>query len=309
MGIKFESERKSEADRTITSETRGKSMRIVLLHVPPWKLSEAGQIQIFPEYGPPVGMNRIDRSDFTLIPYNKPVIEDDFAIMPWGLFSLAAQAIRAGHDVSLFNISLFAWTKVRALLNYLDADIFGISCFTFNRRGVFATAKLIREIRPKTHIVVGGPFVTPLPVEMLEHNECVDTAVIGEGEETFMELVSRLEAGKSVDGIPGLAWRSAEGVRVGPPRQRIKSIDTLASPLDHFATRTILTSRGCPGKCTFCASPKLWGTKIAFHSVGYVLDMLDKAVRRHGNRFVLIKDDTFTANRKRGPRRRPHRPL
>lgn len=274
-------------------------MRIVLLHVPPWKISSAEKVQIFPEDGPPAGINNLDKTDFALIPFSKPVIEDDFAVTPWGLFSLAAQAKRAGHDVRLFNISLFAWDKVRMLIEHLHADLFGISCFTFNRRGVSATAKLIKSIRPKAHVVLGGPHVTPMPAEILEHWEWIDTVVFGEGEETFLELVSRLEEGKMVDGIPGLAWRSGGGTETGPARKRIKNIDGLASPLDSFSTRTILTSRGCPGNCTFCASPKLWGKRLVFHSVGYVLDMLEKSVRRYGHRFVLIKDDTFTANRKR----------
>ncbi|MCP4135070.1 MAG: radical SAM protein [bacterium] len=268
-------------------------MRIILLHVPPWKIpgdSPAGVSSIKQENS---GGNN------PLIPVFEPFIEDDFAIMPYGLFSLAAQALRAGHDVSLYNIALFPWYEIEELIREIDAGLFGLSSFTANRRGMAAVARLIKELHPRAHVTAGGAFVSPLPAETLAHYEFIDTVVMGEGEETFMELVSRLEKAEPVVGIPGTAWRNGARIEIGPARPRIQDLDSLASPLDYFSTQIILSSRGCPGSCTFCASPATWGKKLTFHSDRYVLDMLETAVTRHGRRFLLIKDDTFTANKKR----------
>jgi anaerobic magnesium-protoporphyrin IX monomethyl ester cyclase len=260
-------------------------MRIVLLYPPPWKIPASGELPDLKDGPPNCGENIIDDGDFLTSPY--------------GLLSLAAQALRAGHDVLTLNLSNFPWCEIDLLMRNIDADLFGLSCHAENRHGVAMMAKLIREAHPAAHIVCGGPFVTAVPEETLKHYQDIDTIVIGEGEDTFLELIHRLEAGKSTEGLVGTAYRSGTGIFFGPPRQRITDLDSLASPLDYFSIGTLVTSRGCSGECTFCGSKVMWGRKITFHSVDYVLDMLQKAVCQYGRKFICFKDDTFTAHRKR----------
>jgi anaerobic magnesium-protoporphyrin IX monomethyl ester cyclase len=262
-------------------------MRIVLVYPPPWKISAPGESQYQLKDGPPknYGKNLIDNGDFLSSPY--------------GLLSLAAQSIKAGHEVLTVNLSNFAWRDIELLIRHVEADLFGLSCYTINRRGVSMLAQFIREVHPEAHIVCGGPFVTALPKETLEYYKAIDTVVIGEGEETFLELIRRLEAGESSAGLAGTAWRSGRNIHIGLPRKRIDDLDSLSSPLDYFHSDVLITSRGCPGKCTFCGARAMWGRKLTFHSVDYVLDMLRKAVDLHGQKFITIMDDTFTSNRRR----------
>ncbi len=262
-------------------------MKIALIHAPPWKIREPDQ----PPYavddgGPPTGVD----------PYE---IGGDFLQIPYGLLSLTAGLRDDGHAVVLLNLADFTWRRVQTLLDATAADLFGISCQTVNRRGVAAVVAHLRAVHPKTHIVLGGPHVTPLPRETLHFLPAVDTVVIGEGEDTLRELVSRLTQGLPTAGIPGTATRTASGVVVAPARNRIKDLDRLPAPVHQFACETILTSRGCPGKCTFCASSTTWKGGLRFHSVAYILDTLETAVHKHKMRGLAIKDDTFTANRKR----------
>jgi radical SAM superfamily enzyme YgiQ (UPF0313 family) len=262
-------------------------MRVVLLYPPPWKISQPGQDPYPPGEGPPDGWD----PDATL--------SADLAQAPYGLLSLAAQAIRAGFRVTILNVADFPWPAVELLLGHLDAEVFGLSCLTANRRGVAMTARSIRRHHPRAHIVVGGPHVTALPLEMLRHVPEIDTAVVGEGEMTFLELLDRLAQGRAVAGIPGTVARSHGEIVCGAPREVVTDLDALASPADYFHLRTLLTSRGCPMHCTFCCSRLMWGRHLRLHSVGYVLDMLEKTVVRHGQKIVAIKDDTFTADRRR----------
>jgi len=261
-------------------------MRIVLLYPPPWKIPAPGETPDTSGNGPPKGA-----TDF--------VMGGDFCTTPYGLLTLYAQAARAGHRVKLFNLAGFPWRDVDALIRRLDADIYGLSCFTCNRRGTALTARCIREHHRAAHIVVGGPHVTALSCEMLRHHRAIDTVVLGEGETTFLELVGRLEAGEPTDGIAGTAWRDGAEIRVAPPRQRIDDLDSLAPVHQHFAPHVLLTSRGCPGQCTYCASNTMWGRKLQFHSVEYVLDAMAAAARRLPVKILQIKDDTFTCNRRR----------
>ncbi len=261
-------------------------MRIALLYPPPWKIAAPGETPDTSSDGPPAGEE--GRS-----------FDSDYLTSPYGLLSLAAQAIRAGHDVEILNLSNLPWAEVERALGGLSAELYGLTCFTGNRRGVALVAERIRQLRPRAHIVVGGPHVTALPLETLEHFPAIDTVAIGEGEETFMELIARLEAGDSVEGMAGLAWRNGSGARLGPPRPRIRDLDSLAPLHEHFSCHVLLTSRGCPGRCTFCGSNAMWGPKLHFHSVEYVLDSLEQMLRRLPVKTFVIKDDTFTADRKR----------
>ncbi len=261
-------------------------MRIVLIYPPPWKIAAPGQDPDQRE-GPHPGWKPGEG------------FGGDEMITPYGLLSLAAQAKRAGHEVTLLNLYAFSWRDVTKIVRCLPADLYGLSCFTSNRRGTLSVAQLIREMHPEAYVVVGGPHASALPGEMLEHGPAIDGVVIGEGEETFSELIDRLERGRPTEDIAGMALRNGKGVEVGPARKRIDDLDALASPYDYYDGYMILSARGCPGNCTYCGSPAMWGRKVRWHSAEYTLDMIEKMVNGQGRRFITVKDETFTFNRKR----------
>ena len=262
-------------------------MRVVLLYPPPWKIPPLGQ----PEYPPGEGAPRgVDPAG---------VLCSDLIRAPYGLLSLASQAIRAGHQVTVLNISSFPWPAVQLLAANLDADLYGFSCLTANRRGVLMTAQLFRSCHPDAHITVGGPHATALPLEILAHCPAIDTIVIGEGERTFLRMLQRLEDKLPIEDLPGLAWRSAGGSHLIPPDGFIENLDELVPPSAIFRLRTLITSRGCPMACTYCCSNLMWGRRLRLHSVDYVLDMIETCVRTHGQRIIAIKDDTFTIDPQR----------
>ncbi len=142
-------------------------MRIALLYPPPWKISASGEPRVAPaDGGPP--------SD-----YQEGDLDADFFQTPYGLLSLGAQALRAGHQVKVFNLSGFAWQRVEEVVAALEADVFALSCWTANRRGVGLVVKEIRKRHPNAHIVVGGPHATPLPREVMRHYPEIDTLCAG----------------------------------------------------------------------------------------------------------------------------------
>lgn len=261
-------------------------MRIVLIYPPPWKI-------------PPFGDAPFHSGQAAPASAPTGAIGGDFLRAPYGLLSIAAQALRAGHRVTVLNLSNACWAKVERCIRHRPADLFGLSCFTANRRGVAMTADLIRRTYPRAHVVVGGPHATALPMALLHHHPAVDTVIIGEGEITFMALVNRLICRGTAEAVPGTAWRSGATVQMALSRPAMETLDRLVSPLEYFNLRTILTSRGCPGRCTFCSSRLMWGPQVRFHSVDYVLEMLECAVKRYGHRIIAIKDDTFTVCRQR----------
>ena len=146
----------------------------------------------------------------------------------------------------MLNLSAFAWSRVEEIVRGLDADVWAMSCWTANRRGVALVADCIRRFHPSAPIVVGGPHATPLAREMLAHHPAIDVVCDGESELTFAEIVARVGAGQPLTGVAGTAYRSGSGVEFGLPRAAIPDLDVLRCPHRDFTTHIVMTSRGCP---------------------------------------------------------------
>ncbi|HSQ68353.1 MAG TPA: radical SAM protein [Polyangiaceae bacterium] len=261
-------------------------MRIVLIYPPPWKIPPPDGLPYGEAEGPPEG-------------YRDGDLDADFYQTPYGLFSLGAQALRAGHEVKLLNLSAFSWPKVEEVIERLDAPLWGMSCWTANRRGVRMVAELIKQKHPGAHVVVGGPHATPLPREVLKYFTAVDTVSVGESDRTFLELIDRISRGESTKGVAGTWWRDGADIVEGPERESIKDLDDLASVQSYFDTHILMTSRGCPWNCTFCGAETSWGRGFRSHSVPYVLGAMERVLSRLPVKMLQIKDDTFTTHKKR----------
>jgi radical SAM superfamily enzyme YgiQ (UPF0313 family) len=125
--------------------------------------------------------------------------------------------------------------------------------------------------------------------------------VLGEGEETVVELVGALRHGMPLAGIAGVAYRDAEGVKVNPRRERQARIDDIPTPdWDSFALETyhrnrftgglyssrlsvpILATRGCPYQCTYCSAPNMWTPRWIARDPVKVVDEIEGYVKRYG---------------------------
>jgi radical SAM superfamily enzyme YgiQ (UPF0313 family) len=255
-------------------------VKIALIYPPPWKIG-AGAAD-----GPPAG-------------YRDGDLDADFHQTPYGLFAIGAEALRAGHKVKVLNLSNFAWSKVEEVVAALDADVFGMSCWTANRRGVRLVSELIKQKHPKATVVVGGPHATPLGPEILKHYASVDIVCTGESDRTFLEIAESVAAGTALEKIPGTVYRDGERIITAPERKNVENLDELASPHFWFDTHILMTSRGCPWNCTFCGAETSWGRGFRANSNEYVLDAMESVSKRLPVKMIQIKDDTFTTNKKR----------
>lgn len=235
--------------------------------------------------------------------------EDFFErILPVGLCSLRAVLLDRGHECSLVNWSGSGWRAVETTLRERRPDLVGISTFTFNRHASLRLAAIARRVLPRATIVLGGPHATHVHRAILAENPAVDYVVIGEGEETLSRLAECLATGGDPTSIRGLAFRrDGEPVSTGWP-EPIADLDRLPIAAEGFAGEGVdprdqlmylITSRGCPARCTFCNTPEFWGTKIRFRSVDHVLREMRRLRDEWGLLYLSIRDDTFTVNRKR----------
>ncbi len=230
--------------------------------------------------------------------------------IPVGLGLLNAVLNAAGHPSTVVNLSRHSRARVKALLERERPDVLGISVFTFNRHPSHELAALAKSLLPGIVVIAGGPHVTHLDRDWLDHYPAFDAVVRGEGEDTMLELMARIADRRPLAGTPGTTARDGAGaVVVAPPRPVIDDLDRLPHNASHLARsigidvpdqlRYFISSRGCPAACTFCNTPDFWGRRVRFRSVDDVMKEFHTLRERHGLVHVSIRDDTFTAHRQR----------
>jgi radical SAM superfamily enzyme YgiQ (UPF0313 family) len=134
----------------------------------------------------------------------------------------------------------------------------------------------------------------------MTHFPVIDYVVSGEGEYTFLHLLSCIRDQKPdrIPRIPGLAFRDGKTVRFTGKAPFIQDLDALPLPAKYFVYQHLSLSRGCPGNCSFCGSPGIWERKVRFHSAAYFVDQIELLVQK-GITFFFVSDDTFTLKKKR----------
>ena len=226
---------------------------------------------------------------------------------------VAAALLRRGCDVRVIDAASrhfphdVDWIVAEA--EAFAPDLTGVALFT---RWVWHAYGLAERLRGRVPLLVaGGAHVTARPFEPLDHG--FDACVVGEAEETVVRLVDALESGRSPAEVPGVVVRDASGaVRVGPPAPTISDLDTLAFPqlaqplydarwYDPTGREVIpggiLTSRGCPARCTFCAN-YVTGRKFRHRRSECVAAELNAYHERCGATFFPCWDDALTADRR-----------
>jgi radical SAM superfamily enzyme YgiQ (UPF0313 family) len=174
--------------------------------------------------------------------------------------------------------------------------------FTANYKVAKIIANFVKRINNGCKIVVGGTHPTIDPEGTLANND-FDYLVRGEGELTFLELVE----GKAIEEIKGLSYRKNDKIINNPGRLFIEDLDVLPFPSrDLFINDTrnmdygnLITGRGCPFSCIYCASNKIWDRKTRFRSAQNVLSELAHLKTNYNSPLVYFVDDTFTLQRER----------
>lgn len=178
--------------------------------------------------------------------------------------------------------------------------VLGVACYIWNIELVKQLLRLLPSALPDCKIICGGPEVSYETRGFMQQFSMVDYVVRGEGEEAAAALCRRLLAGASGAGIPGIAWRDADGIHEGKAVV-VDAFERVPFPyteeeLPGIRERILYyeTSRGCPFSCAYCLSCATAG--VRFLPMGRVLRELDTFVR-HDVRQVKFVDRTFNAKK------------
>ena len=171
--------------------------------------------------------------------------------------------------------------------------------------------KIARHIKSRNSnimVIAGGPHGTILPDETIQSG-CFDVVVRGEGEQTIVELIEAVRAGRPVQDVPGCTIMDRGQVVHALPRPLLQNLDDLPLPawecIDQWrehrpnAFGTVFTSRGCPFECVFCASNKIWGRQVRYMSVDRIMKELQHVHGEFGTGDFSFADDTLILNKKR----------
>lgn len=225
-----------------------------------------------------------------------------------GFLYLAAALKSHGVTCTVWDRTLDAFTPgdIARRTEKVPHVFVGFYADTVTRDAVCQWIRTLRQAAPILPILVGGPNAA-LPRPYLEAGATF--VCMGEGEECIVEMVACLDGRRAPETVLGMAFTANGRIVENPPRRPLENLDGLAFPdrdaIDmrrHYDWRvlnmrqpytTMITSRGCHRRCTFCSVPQVAGSHVRVRSPGNVLAEIDLLVRDHGVRYITFKDDYF----------------
>jgi anaerobic magnesium-protoporphyrin IX monomethyl ester cyclase len=206
-----------------------------------------------------------------------------------------------------FTIQLKEYTIKDPVMNIVSdlyqskPAVIGFSCYIWNIEETLKVVNMLKKIDPSILIVLGGPEVTYDTMEWMEKHSEVDFIVIGEGEQTFKQLLTEIETNNDYRNVPGIAYRSRDRVIITPQMNKL-DLKELPSPyrlpedIPYLGKRVtyIETSRGCPFSCQFCLSSIEVGVRY-FDREKIKADI--RYLMENGAKTIKFVDRTFNISR------------
>lgn len=205
-------------------------------------------------------------------------VDQDPLDIPAGLGILASIAINEGHEVALLDLNSTrphpSWRFTASQIAVEKWDVIGIGGLSSMYNDIKKMIKICRKFNPQALIVCGGGFITYMPDKILKFNPEIDIGCIGEGEETWKEILQNADK-KNWKNVRGICYREEGQILFTEPRPLLPSLDVIPYPaydlmdMDNYfkysnamwfpggfwqSKRRInfVTERGCPRQCTFC---------------------------------------------------------
>jgi radical SAM superfamily enzyme YgiQ (UPF0313 family) len=237
--------------------------------------------------------------------------------LPLGAAYLGSFLMKKGHSVSIIDMKPLGLTysEIKSIVENKMPDIIGISAVTVQIKGALIIAEMIKQVDKSIPVIIGGVHASSLPGEVLS-NKSVDFIVIGEGEVTFSELIDNLLSTKSAfEEIKGIGFRRNNEIKITAQRPLISDLDSLPFPLweelplekyslgilggwEKLPVFPLIGTRGCPYRCTFCASDSVFRRVYRSRSAKNIFDEITFLMKKFKAKQFDFVDDTLTINKK-----------
>ena len=230
------------------------------------------------------------------------LIKRQGVLPPLGIAYVGSSLEKAGHDVKIIDAIALALSKekVKELIYEYKPEIVGITAMTPTVRGALEAANLVKECGDII-TVMGGVHMSIFAEETLTYDS-VDFGIIGEGEESMVELCNAIDENQPYEDIEGLCYKKNSMIHVGKPRI-VLDINALPIPGFHMLpmekyssiiglhpTTTMMGSRGCPYKCGFCFKTPS-DKKYRVRAVESIVDEIEHLIKNYNLKEVMFYDD------------------
>jgi radical SAM superfamily enzyme YgiQ (UPF0313 family) len=233
-------------------------------------------------------------------------------VEPLGLAYIAAGLRNAGHEIQLLDLCFVEQqdAAIVGLVEKFAPDVIGISLRNIEMMAYFQNISFLDELRSTVNIcrhhsdakiILGGSGFSIMPAQILRFSG-LDLGIVGEGERSLPELLSRLELAQDYSDIPGVVQVVGDKVLFAPP-DRNQDISTLLTPardlIDHSryvkagGTANLQTKRGCPFKCIYCTYPLIEGTRVRCRRPEEVAEEFRLLNSAFGVKEVYVVDNQF----------------
>jgi len=234
--------------------------------------------------------------------------------MPLGIMYLASVLENNGFKVQLIDSFTYETEeKIIKQISDFDPGYIGFSIVTPSYQKAKKLRQGLEAVFPDKVYFAGGIHPTILPEKTLGDLD-MDFVVRGEGEYSLLEALAALESKAGLDNIKGVIFKDDNGViKHNPERELINNLDEVPFPQRHsldiekyfippgyirsyFLDRiaNVLTSRGCPMRCTFCCSHLLFSRRVRKRSIGNVMQEVDLLIKDYRVNGFYFSDETFT---------------
>ena len=237
---------------------------------------------------------------------NRDVAEISY-LPPLGVMTISTILCLNGYQTKIIDESVELLTTERLLneIERLQPIFVAISAYTENSDELFKMCRFLKKYAPSVKIVVGGPHAT-LVTDNCKKPKCVDFVSVGEGEGALLELAEAIRSNQKVikfADIEGVIYLENGKFHENDRRDTIRNLDLLPIVNRNLLPRslesdyvTISSSRGCPGRCIYCAAPAMSGNKYRIRDIENVfLETIFALELVKYQKDVYYIDDTFTA--------------
>jgi radical SAM superfamily enzyme YgiQ (UPF0313 family) len=227
-----------------------------------------------------------------------------------GLAYLGAVAEKAGHQVTVIDCQgeRLTYDSFRQRIAGVPSDVIGVTSTTLLYNSAKTIMETARVVHPNAVTMIGGSHVSFWDENALNETKALDVIVRKEGENTFLELLQRIEAQKSYSDVSGTTVRTKNGIVRNQDRPFLQDLDSLPSPAYHLLPLDsyhrmgktifpIVTSRGCVQWCDFCSTVRMFGRGYRVRSPKKVVDDMEALHNKYGESQFTFYDDAFTINR------------
>ena len=242
-------------------------------------------------------------------------------VMPMGILYVSAYVKRSGiANVYTLNLNHVSGEEYDILQSYITnnkIDFVGLGGLSGEYSDIFRVVSYVRKIDPNVIIQVGGGIMTADPMVTMQAMPDVDFGIIGEGEQTSVELIDAMTRKLDVTSVNGIIYRDENGFGITNRRVEIDDLDTLPFP-DYegfnyaeylrlnpdlsdegkkYSQVSVIGGRSCKYNCTFCFHPS--GSKYRQRSLDSIFSEIDYLVRNYDISYIALREELFATDNER----------